>query len=667
MARRVGRHAAIFVGVPARRDRRDLAARGAPARRSFTGDPSGDTGVYVWNSGSSSTSGDKAGCPSTRRRSFGHAGRGAGQSQPPQLHDVRQRPRLAAACGWSASSRRSTSSSSSTSRSPATRCYLLARELTATRRRVAGSPASPSRCRRSLIARGAAHFSLVAAAPLPIFALCCVPSSARPAWSHACALGAVVAVGHLFGRLLRRLLPADGGRQPRRAVRPRRARRRRARARPPACGRFDVLISDDRRLRRRDRAPRRRRDRSLRHPRRRPHALHADAAPDDPRPRRAVLSDPAAAVAAKRAEPACASRMVAAGAVVMLVMLSPVLYALGDHVLSGNADMSPPLLAQQPARRRPARLRGAQPEPRLGRRHARRWLDRERPPGVVPKPSARCRSSRSRSSPVVVVALRGGGRRASVSASPSSSPCSRSARSLHRRRQHADPDAVERAPLRAGPRPGAIAGPLRGRWRRWRSRCSSRRRSRTSAAAAPDRRRRCSLVVGVLLAIELVPGPRTLVSAAIPGALPDHRPRPAAGRPRARAAGRRARRHRLDRQLQRAHAVLPDAARQGDHRRLSVARLAERRRDGQPRARPERADDAERRPGPHRRSRTGGRADARDEFLRRIAPRLRGGRRDARLAGARRASPIDLLGLTLVSREGPLALYVPRVPPPPDR
>jgi hypothetical protein len=38
-----------------------------------------------------------------------------------------------------------------------------------------------------------------------------------------------------------------------------------------------------------------------------------------------------------------------------------------------------------------------------------------------------------------------------------------------------------------------------------------------------------------------------------------------------------------------------------------------------------------------------------------------------------RASPAliefatDLLGLTLVSREGPMALYVPRVPPPPDR
>jgi hypothetical protein len=38
-----------------------------------------------------------------------------------------------------------------------------------------------------------------------------------------------------------------------------------------------------------------------------------------------------------------------------------------------------------------------------------------------------------------------------------------------------------------------------------------------------------------------------------------------------------------------------------------------------------------------------------------------------------RASPAlvgfatDLFGLTLVSREGPMALYVPRVPPPPDR
>ena len=42
-------------------------------------------------------------------------------------------------------------------------------------------------------------------------------------------------------------------------------------------------------------------------------------------------------------------RMVAAGALVMLAMLSPALYALGDHVLSGNTDMSPPLWRSSPA------------------------------------------------------------------------------------------------------------------------------------------------------------------------------------------------------------------------------------------------------------------------------------------------------------------------------
>jgi hypothetical protein len=42
-------------------------------------------------------------------------------------------------------------------------------------------------------------------------------------------------------------------------------------------------------------------------------------------------------------------RMVAAGALVMLALLSPVLYALSDHVLSGNADMTQPMWRSSPA------------------------------------------------------------------------------------------------------------------------------------------------------------------------------------------------------------------------------------------------------------------------------------------------------------------------------
>ena len=142
----------------------------------------------------------------------------------------------------------------------------------------------------------------------------------------------------------------------------------------------------------------------------------------------------------------------------------------------------------------------------------------------------------------------------------------------------------------------------------------------------------------VLLAFELVPVPRTLYSAGDPGALPDHRPRSAAADPRAGAAGRRPRRHQLDRQLLGAHAVLPERARQGDHRRLPVARLGAAAAGCAAHARPERARRAQRRPGAHagagrRRARTRRRVPAP------IAPGLRGGRRDARVTGRWSASP----------------------------
>ena len=76
-----------------------------------------------------------------------------------------------------------------------------------------------------------------------------------------------------------------------------------------------------------------------------------------------------------------------------------------------------------------------------------------------------------------------------------------------RRPQHPDPDAVERAALRAHPRPGALARPLRGRWRRWAWRVLlaqalahlGRQLSRPGGAPSWRSSR-------VLLAIELVPG-----------------------------------------------------------------------------------------------------------------------------------------------------------------
>ena len=91
----------------------------------------------------------------------------------------------------------------------------------------------------------------------------------------------------------------------------------------------------------------------------------------------------------------------------------------------------------------------------------------------------------------------------------------------------------------------------------------------------PDRRRRWLTAVGVLLAIELVPGPRTLYSAAIPALYStiaaDPRPDvrvlelPVGVKDGTGSVG----------QFNPPRAVRPDAARQGDHRRLSLARVAE--------------------------------------------------------------------------------------------
>ena len=200
----------------------------------------GDTGVYVWNLWVFRHEVEQGRLPFYTSSILTGTPTRPGQPQPPQLHDVRQRPRAAARAGGRPRRRLQPHlplqhralglrAVSAGPRADVTRGRIVAR-----RRAVRPSPV--------LIARGAGHFSLVAAAPLPIFGLLLRKVGATGSVRARDARRRRGGVGHLFGRLLRRLLPADGRRQPRRAVRPRRARRRRpggADGRPAADARRD--------------------------------------------------------------------------------------------------------------------------------------------------------------------------------------------------------------------------------------------------------------------------------------------------------------------------------------------------------------------------------------------------------------------------------------------
>ena len=145
--------------------------------------------------------------------------------------------------------------------------YLLARDLTARDAEswIAGAAFALSPV---LIARGVGHFSLVAAAPLPIFALLMRRLGATGQIRYAVRARRGGRVGDLFGRLLRRLLRADGRPQPAGAVHQHRARHRRARrADRRAAPGARRQRAGGRQLRRRDRPSRRRHPRGLRHPR----------------------------------------------------------------------------------------------------------------------------------------------------------------------------------------------------------------------------------------------------------------------------------------------------------------------------------------------------------------------------------------------------------------
>ena len=101
---------------------------------------------------------------------LGHAGRRARQSQPPQLHDVRQRPGLAADAAGRPRRRVQPDlplqhRALRLCRSTCWRANDVGREAESL---IAGAAFALSPV---LIARGVGHFSLVAAAPLPIFGL----------------------------------------------------------------------------------------------------------------------------------------------------------------------------------------------------------------------------------------------------------------------------------------------------------------------------------------------------------------------------------------------------------------------------------------------------------------------------------------------------------------
>ena len=96
------------------------------------------------------------------------------------------------------------------------------------------------------------------------------------------------------------------------------------------------------------------------------------------------------------ASPLQTVRLIAAGGVVMLVLLAPVLYALGRSRHQRQRHLSPPLWRSSPPGRRSARPGDAEPEPRVvGRRDA---SDARRVDAAAatrsPRPSARSRSSR---------------------------------------------------------------------------------------------------------------------------------------------------------------------------------------------------------------------------------------------------------------------------------
>jgi hypothetical protein len=366
-----------------------------------------------------------------------------------------------------------------------------------------------------------------------------------------------------------------------------------------------------------------------------------------------------------RVSPGLAARAVAAAGAVMMLLLAPVLYAFGDQVISGNADLSSPMWRSSPRGIDLASLFVPNPNHALWgdamQARLTSWTDRANAfPEAVGSLSLVAlavmaaawwrfdwRPSRIRVGITVFFVLLALGPFVYVAGVNTQVPM---------------PWSV----LRYVPILGMVRSP--GRFAVLATLGVVVLLAQALAHLGrryPDRRRRILLAACVLLAIELVPGPRTLYSAGIPAIYQtiarDPRPQirvlelPVGVRDGTSSIGDFSARTQY---FQSAHgkAIIGGyLSRVSPRRRLAIRRapvlnalfaLSE----GQ-------ALTPEQDAAAHLRA---------DEFLRRS-------RLGYVVIDETRASPAliafasDLLGLTLVSREGPMTLYVPRVLPPPDR
>jgi hypothetical protein len=347
MSRRVGRHAAIFVGFL-------LLAMVAtwPLVRhvdeAFTGPPSGDTGVYVWNAWVFSHELQQGRLPFYTSSIFS----GSSDARPANLslHNYTTAanvlawpltPLVGLVAAFNLVFLFNIALSGYAS-------YLLARDLNAPRTEslIAGALFALSPV---LVARGFGHFSLVAAGPLAIFVVLLRRLGATGQLRYAFGLGAVVAWATcsdayygVFCLLIAGITLLVQFVSLERAVDVPVVRvvglRRTLDVLLVAIGSFAFAIA----LRGGGTV-------SLLGIPVRAHTLYT------PMLLLTVLALARLALAWPHrlafragAEPRRVARAVAAGGVVLVLLLSPVLYALGDQVISGNADWSSPLWRSSP-------------------------------------------------------------------------------------------------------------------------------------------------------------------------------------------------------------------------------------------------------------------------------------------------------------------------------